>query len=208
VTYLKGLLNVKALHALARWLHIYLSMVSFAILLFFAVTGLTLNHADWFHNEALAADIETGVVPTEWLGKLDENGVRHQMATNKLEDFFRQKHGVKGALSDLSGDAYECLVGFKGPGYEASIFIDVSSGAYELEQSQLGVIAIINDLHKGRDSGPAWSLIIDASAILMCLVSLTGLGLIFFLKRRRRGGLMMAIGGGLASYLLYCLLVP
>ena len=32
----------------ARWLHIYLSMVSFAILFFFAVTGITLNHAEWF----------------------------------------------------------------------------------------------------------------------------------------------------------------
>jgi hypothetical protein len=28
----------------SRWLHIYLSMASFGILFFFAVTGLTLNH--------------------------------------------------------------------------------------------------------------------------------------------------------------------
>jgi uncharacterized protein len=34
----------------ARWSHIYLSMVSFAILFFFAATGLTLNHQDWFAN--------------------------------------------------------------------------------------------------------------------------------------------------------------
>ena len=33
---------------LVRWLHIYLSMASFAIVFFFAVTGLTLNHADKF----------------------------------------------------------------------------------------------------------------------------------------------------------------
>jgi hypothetical protein len=28
----------------SRWLHLHLSMVSFAIVLFFAVNGLTLNH--------------------------------------------------------------------------------------------------------------------------------------------------------------------
>ena len=28
----------------SRWLHIYLSIASFGILFFFAVTGLTLNH--------------------------------------------------------------------------------------------------------------------------------------------------------------------
>ena len=35
----------------ARWLHIYGSMASFAVVLFFAVTGLTLNHQDWFANQ-------------------------------------------------------------------------------------------------------------------------------------------------------------
>ena len=31
-----------------RWLHIYLSMLGFTALIFFSVTGITLNHADWF----------------------------------------------------------------------------------------------------------------------------------------------------------------
>lgn len=34
--------------SLSRWLHIYFSMLSFGVLFFFAVTGLTLNHTDWF----------------------------------------------------------------------------------------------------------------------------------------------------------------
>ena len=34
--------------AFARWLHIYLSMFGLAAVLFFSVTGLTLNHPDWF----------------------------------------------------------------------------------------------------------------------------------------------------------------
>ena len=32
--------------SVTRWLHLYLSVVSFVLILFFAVTGLTLNHAD------------------------------------------------------------------------------------------------------------------------------------------------------------------
>ena len=35
----------------SRWLHVYLSMFSFAVLMFFAVTGLTLNHANWFDGQ-------------------------------------------------------------------------------------------------------------------------------------------------------------
>ena len=32
-----------------RWLHIYLSVFSLAAILFFSVTGITLNHPDWFY---------------------------------------------------------------------------------------------------------------------------------------------------------------
>jgi hypothetical protein len=34
----------------SRWIHVYLSMISFISLLFFAVTGLTLNHTEWFEE--------------------------------------------------------------------------------------------------------------------------------------------------------------
>ena len=29
-------------------------------------------------------------------------------------------------------------------------------------------MAVLNDLHKGRDTGPAWSLLIDLSAAALC----------------------------------------
>ena len=35
----------------SRWLHIYTSMFGLAAILFFSVTGLTLNHPDWFFTE-------------------------------------------------------------------------------------------------------------------------------------------------------------
>ena len=41
---------------LMRWLHIYLSMFSLAVVLFFSVTGITLNHPDWFYSAAERTD--------------------------------------------------------------------------------------------------------------------------------------------------------
>ena len=35
-----------------------------------------------------------------------------------------------------------------------------------------GFVGVINDLHKGRDTGKVWSVVIDVAAILMSLVSL------------------------------------
>ncbi|NBW90557.1 MAG: hypothetical protein EBR51_11785 [Gammaproteobacteria bacterium] len=50
-----------------RWLHIYVSMASFGILFFFAVTGLTLNHADWFFSDQAATTKSKGTVPIDWV---------------------------------------------------------------------------------------------------------------------------------------------
>ncbi len=50
----------------SRWLHIYLSMVSFVIVFFFAVTGLTLNHTEWFSGQERIAQLK-GSVETKWI---------------------------------------------------------------------------------------------------------------------------------------------
>ncbi len=65
------------------------------------------------------------------------------------------------------------------------------------------LVAVLNDLHKGRDTGKKWSAVIDFSAVLMTLVSLTGLTLIFFLHKRRFSGLVLVAVGALFCYLAY-----
>ena len=48
----------RQLMILSRWLHIYLSMASFGIVFFFAVTGLTLNHAEWFAGQQHTVQVQ------------------------------------------------------------------------------------------------------------------------------------------------------
>lgn len=204
--------GVKAVHqpawkrqlaSAARWLHIYLSMISFAILLFFAVTGLTLNHTEWFGEHVTTVE-HKGKLDVKWVSSPDTNKI------GKLEivEFLRNAHGIKGSLGDFRIDDQEISLSFRGPGYTADSFIDRESGEYELTESRMGFVAVINDLHKGRDTGGAWSLVIDISAILMTVVSLTGLVLMVFLKKKRLAGLLIAAIGTLISYLIYVLLVP
>ena len=97
---------------------------------------------------------------------------------------------------------------FKGPGYSADVFIDRNSGAYTLTEIKTGAVAILNDLHKGRDSGTAWSWVIDISAVLMIFVSVTGLALLFYLKKRRRSGLIVTLAGFLLLVLVWAIWVP
>ena len=64
-------------------------------------------------------------------------------------------------------------------------------------------MAVLDDLHKGRDSGPLWSMVIDASAVVLAFLSLTGLWLLLYLKKRRRTGLWVALAGTIALVLAF-----
>jgi hypothetical protein len=187
---------------LARWLHTYLSMLSFAILLFFAATGLTLNHAEWFEGQRNAARYQ-GLMDAAWMKGSDPNAV----AQDKIVAYLRRVHAIKGAVSEVHVDEAQCEVLFKGPGYEADASIDRNTGKYDLTVSRFGLVAVLNDLHKGRDTGSKWSAMIDFSAVLMTLVSLTGLTLIFFLHKRRLSGLVIGVIGALLCYLAYAIWV-
>ena len=78
----------------ARWLHIYVSMTSFAIVFFFAVTGWTLNHADRLSGREQRRK-GTGAVDTKWTGSGAE------AAKEDIADAIRRSSRVHGAVTDF-----------------------------------------------------------------------------------------------------------
>jgi hypothetical protein len=176
-------------------------MVSFAILFFFGVTGFTLNHQDWFNGQQQTVQVQ-GKLPAAWAQPSAEESKLWMV------EYFRQKHGIHAALSDFRSDDRQCDLAFKGPGYSADITIDRKSGTYELTENRMGFAAIVNDLHKGRDTGPAWSLVMDLTAIFMTLVAASGIVLICFLHRRRLSGLLAALAGAGMCWFVYRVWVP
>lgn len=189
--------------AVSRWLHIYLSMASFFILFFFAITGITLNHTEWFEDQQKTTNAK-GKLEASWVAVADTNAIK------KLEivEFIRNKHHVTGAISEFVIDEDQCTISFNGPGYTADVFVERTSGAYELSETRTGLFGVLNDLHKGRDSGKVWKWVIDISAVLMVLVSFTGLMMLWFLKKKRVAGFLTVLGGAILSWIIYRLFVP
>ncbi|MES2004940.1 MAG: PepSY-associated TM helix domain-containing protein [Bacteroidota bacterium] len=182
----------------SRWLHIYLSMISFVIVLFFSVTGITLNHVDYFQGQTQTTQTK-GKLPADWVNNTDTN----RIAKLNVVEFFRNTHAVKGAVNDFRIEESQVSVAFKGPGYEAVIFIDRKTGEYNFSQSQTGFVGFMNDLHKGRDTGKVWGWVIDIAAGLMVIISLSGLILLLFIKRKRVNGMILLGAGLVLIYLVY-----
>jgi len=173
-------------------------MISFALVFFFAVTGITLNHADKFAGQ-LRTDQRKGRLDTAWTAGKDTTRIDRLRIVEEL----RRTNDIKGYLNDFRIDDEQISIAFKGPGYAADAFINRSTGTYDLTITRTGLVGVINDLHKGRDTGPGWSVFIDVSAILLAVVSLTGLLLLLFLKKRRSSGLLVAAAGLLLVWLVY-----
>jgi hypothetical protein len=180
----------------SRLLHVYTSMIALVVILFFGLTGLTLNHPAWTLGDGLTRSTATGTMPMPVVladGSVDYLG---------LSEFVRGTHGVRGTVDSFDTVQGEASIAYKNPGYSAEVFVDVATGAYELKVEQQGWVAVLNDLHKGRDAGSGWSWVIDVSAGFLVVVSLTGLVMQLVLRKRRTSALAFLAGGGVVTVLL------
>ncbi len=178
-----------------RWLHVYTSMISLLIVLFFGITGVTLNHPSWTFGDDLVRTTHEGTLPPEF-----NDGGSVEFLT--VSEFLRTEHGVKGNVDDFDADGSIGTIFYAGPGYKADVSFDTSSGVYELTIDQYGFVAIMNDLHKGRDTNSSWGWVIDVSAGFLVVVAATGLGIQLFFRKRRRLALSLVVIGSAVSLLL------
>lgn len=168
-----------------RWLHVYTSMISLMVVLFFGITGLTLNHPDWTLGDATDRSSHQGTLPA---GFRDGDTIDFLV----VSEYIRDEYGVNGSVTDHGVSGPQGTISYKAPGYAADLFFDIDSGDYTLDIEQQGFVGVMNDLHKGRDAPGAWKWVIDVSAGLLVLVSVTGLGIQLFQRKRRTRALVFA----------------
>src|SRR3546814_6088252 len=80
---------------------------------------------------------------------------------------------VAGRTAEWSAD--EIYLSLPRPGGDGWLSIDRASGAVEYELTRRGAIAYLNDLHKGRNTGAAWSWFLDEFALACLVFAIPGL---------------------------------
>ncbi len=198
------------LRTLHHW-HWISSAVSLLGMLLFAATGLTLNHASQIEAHPVVVD-RKATVPAPLLAlqpapaaSAAKSGKQDAPLPPALADWARQslQVDVRGRAAEWSPD--EIYLPMPRPGGDAWLRIDRASGEAELEDTDRGWISLLNDLHKGRHAGAAWSWFIDLFAVACLLFSLTGL-LILQLHAGNRPSTWPLVGLGVAIPLLLVIL--
>lgn len=183
-----------------RTVHIYLTVFAMLLMVFFAATGLLLNHEEWVTASEAA--------PVETTGTLSMSLLAPAPDTARIVETLRTVHGALGALSTFDNDGEELRVELRGPGRRFEAAITLSTGAMRITKEMRPFLIRMDDLHRGKDSGTAWSWLIDLSAILLLLGALTGITLWIALPKRRTLGLI-ALGLGVGvCVVVYLLIVP
>ncbi|MGY0218016.1 PepSY-associated TM helix domain-containing protein [Endozoicomonadaceae bacterium StTr2] len=190
-----------------RTLHVYISMLMLLIMLFFTVTGLTLNHRDWLPDAppTVLNELplpETLQNPQAW----EDDPLGH---AEQVRRWLNQHHGLTGNQISYDWQPEEQLlvIDVKRPGGYTLAEVLPEDGLVVLEHQEYGIAAVLNDLHMGRYSGALWRAFIDASALLMLLFTLTGLWLVIPQKKRRQRLLLLSSCGGVVMAAGYALIV-
>jgi len=161
-------------------------------MILFAITGITLNHAGAIESEPVTVTREAAM-PAPLLADL-------RAAPSGLPAP-APRRWLEGALDiSLAGrtpewnDA-ELYIALPRAGGDGWVSVDLASGAVLYEDTGRGPIAYLNDLHKGRDTGPAWSWFIDLFAGACIIFCVTGF-LLLQLHARKRPSTWPIVGAG------------
>jgi hypothetical protein len=189
----------------ARLWHGWLSALAFLALIFFSATGLLLNHPEWLKTETQAK-------PSEVKLTLSADELAKARAAADPGPAIAQAVGRETKLLGAyqSGEVIdgEAQLRTEGVNGASDILVDMQTGKAEVSTERARLVTTLNDLHRGKNAGAAWKLIIDASAIVVLALSLIGYVLFFSLRFRLRTGLILT-GISLAALLaVFWLLVP
>ena len=178
----------------SRLWHGYLSAFAFLALIFFAGTGLILNHPEWFPTRPDPHPLERTVT----LGPAELAAAKASPDPSKaLAAALAAKVKLRGAYQ--SGEVLddEAQIRLEGVTGASDILVDLKSGKTEVSVARADLVTTLNELHRGKNAGAAWKALIDASAILMLALSLIGYVLFFSLRFRLRTSLILT-GASLA----------
>ncbi|HEY4251331.1 MAG TPA: PepSY-associated TM helix domain-containing protein [Roseomonas sp.] len=154
-----------------HWISAALSLVG---MLLFAATGITLNHAADIPATPQRTE-RSATLPPPLRAMLVGPDTAQRPVPPAIRDWIRGEFSARIGDDPAEWSRDEIYLVLPRPGAEATLSIDRESGEVRVEVTTRGWIAYLNDLHKGRHTGPAWSWFIDVFAGACLVFCATGL---------------------------------
>lgn len=177
-------------------------------ILVFSFTGITLNHATLFDTEADTVT-RTTTLPVSLQSTLRQRaekvGEGDAPLPESIRDWLADSWSLRVTDDNAEWSDIEVYLAQPKPGGDAWLRIGLADGEIEYELTDRGWISWLNDLHKGRNTGPVWYWFIDLLAVACLFFSITGL-VILQLHAKNRPSTWAVVGLGVLIPVLIALL--
>lgn len=192
------------LRQILRW-HWISAAICLIGMLLFAITGITLNHAGSIpatpRVTERTADLPADLLALAQGAEADEAALPEPVRA-WIDEALKVRLPADVPPEWSPGEAYLAL---PRPGGDAWLTLDTATGEAIYERTDRGVVAYLNDLHKGRNTGVAWMWFLDIFALGCVAFCVTGLILLQLHAHARRSTWPL-VGAGLIIPLLLALL--
>ena len=159
---------------LYRW-HWISSAACLVGMLLFAVTGITLNNATHIESQPVVST-KTATAPEVLLSEIKAASKDDKAPLPKATtDWLSNTLGIVLPNTPAEWSDDEVYLSLPRPGGDAWLTINRTNGEVNYELTKRGWISYLNDLHKGRNTGTAWSWFLDVFSVAALIFSLTGL---------------------------------
>ncbi|WP_026294645.1 PepSY-associated TM helix domain-containing protein [Salinimonas chungwhensis] len=192
----------KSLWGDIRSWHWISSAICLAGLLMFAVTGITLNHADFVESKASVQSVEK-TLPAPLLKTVNRSRNSKTLPLS-FEKWMDAHTGLDLNNFELQWSEYELYGKYAQPATQRWFSLDLETGTMYQESVSGGWIAFFNDLHKGRNTGFWWQMFLDLFSVATLIFAATGLWLLKrYAKGRQSTWPLVFAGIGLPALMLF-----
>lgn len=190
----------------ARWIHIYSAAPVLLLMVFFALTGVFLNHTNWdlgsTEQTSQTFDLPKSLLALDW----DSESTATALSVLSWLD---QQHGIHGVDLEINWEPAEQLLLLHLDGPQGSYAVEVypEDEVADVFVRDLPFLEMLNNLHRGKHVTGFWRWLSDIAGICMLIFCVSGLWLLLINTLQRKTSLswvgLGAVVTVLAIYLMH-----
>lgn len=197
-------LGMGGFYRLMRDLHGYLSAFAFIALLFFAATGILLNHPGLLSGEGTPLDQSSVTLSAAEIAK-----VRGAAEPGRaLAEIIGAKKKLVGEFQNGDASGPDVFVRMQSVRGSSDLRGNMETGLVEVTVERQPATEVLNGLHRGELAGKAWRFWIDVIGAVLIVLSILGYILFFSLRFRLRTALVLTAVSVVAMIGVFIALVP
>ena len=190
--------TVLTLNRWVRWLHIYSAAPVFLLMVFFALTGVFLNHTDWdlgsTEQTSQTFDLPESLLALDW----DSESTATALSVLSWLD---QQHGIHGVDLEIRWEPAEQLLLLHLDGPQGSYAVEVypEDEVADVFVRDLPFLEMLNNLHRGKHVTGFWRWLSDMAGIGMLIFCVSGFWLLVINRLQRSTSLSWVSLGTLVT---------